>query len=220
MPRKNTKSKNNEFRMTITPGAVPKCPHCGRENTLSIYDGDTIPMREAMPEAKVVAGGLALSKDAYCFYACLNAGVCRVCGAGCYTVDLNVAKRPEVSRDWADAYFWLNGDTEEPYFRSTVTSRGGGLPRRWTWELSKTEEGELERYSFGPFVPREALEGSNGVANCSGGKVWKHAAALIVRVWPIIVEDREWTESITVRGRWPLRHVPGWTPNGGKKIRQ
>lgn len=208
---------NGEFQIKMTPGAVLKCPSCGGENTLSIYDGDTVPMHETMPDANTVAGGLALSKDGYCFYACLNACVCRACGAGCHIVDLRVVKAHEVSQDWADAHFWLNGPIGEPDIRFTAVCRGAGLRHKWTCESTKTDAGELEHYRFGPFVSRSSLEGSNGVANCAGGRVWKDAAALVARVWPLIVKDAEWFESLTVKGRWPLRKVAGWTARSGQK---
>jgi hypothetical protein len=124
--------KNSELQMTITPGAVLKCPHCARESSLSVYDGDTIPMREAMPDAKVVAGGLALSKDGHCFYAHLSGCLCQVCGGRCYTVDLNVVDGSEVSRDWAAH---ISGSTEKrknlvatlPSLRAAAVCRGTGL---------------------------------------------------------------------------------------------
>jgi hypothetical protein len=217
MSRKLTKSKSEEFQLKITPGAFLKCPRCGGENGLSLYDGDTIPLHEAMPDARDVADGLALAQDGHCFYACLNACVCRACGAGCYIVDLQVVKADEVSQDWADTHFWLNGPGVKPHFHFTATCRGAGLPQRWTGEWTKTDAGDLEHYRFGPFIPPTPLEGSNGVANCAGGTVWTEAAALIARVWPLIVKDVQWTESFTAKGRWPLHDVPGWTPHSGNK---
>jgi hypothetical protein len=56
------KTKSKEFQLKITPGAALKCPRCGREDTLNIYDGDSIPTHESMLDATTVAGGLALSK--------------------------------------------------------------------------------------------------------------------------------------------------------------
>ena len=210
------KPKSNEFQMKITPGASLKCPRCGRKDTLSIYDGDSLPAHVSMRDAKTVAGGLAGSKDGHCFYDCLNACVCRACGTGCHIVDLHIVDNPEVSKDWASVHFWLNGEPDKPYREFTVDCRGGGLPAHWTVELMKTDAGELAHYSFGPFITRDAVEGPNGVANCGGGKIWEDAAALIARVWPLVVKDFEWFESVTVRGHLPLRDVPGWTPRAGK----
>jgi hypothetical protein len=215
--RKEMKPKSKEFQVTITPGAVLACPHCGSKDTLSVHDGDTIEMHAAMPDAKSVAGGLALSKDGHCFYAHLNACVCGACRTACYTVGLEMVDSDEVSREWADAYFWLNGETAEPYFSFTAVCHGAGLPRHWTLELTKTESGELASYCFGPFIPRKIFYGSNGVAHCAGSTVWKEARALISRVWPLLIQDSAWPESVTVRGRLPLREVPGWTPRTGRK---
>jgi hypothetical protein len=206
------KTESKEFQLKITPGSELVCPRCGREDGLSVYDGDTIPMHEAMPDAKAVADGLALSKDGHSFYACLNACVCLSCGAGCHVVVLNIIRDDEVSRDWASAYFWLNGDIAEPFFRCTISCRGGGLPKRCTLEATQTDCGDLERYCFGPFITRRSLEASNGVANCVGVRVWKHAADMIARVWPLIVKHSAWQESITVRSSWPLHEVNGWKP--------
>jgi hypothetical protein len=213
MPRKNTKSKSQEFRMKLTLGAVLICPHCRRENSLSVYDGDSIPMHEVMPDAETTAGGLALSKDGHCFYACLNACACQSCGAGCHIVDLHIVKtHSEISRDWAEHYFWLNGPAEEPDFSFTASCRGGGLPKRCTVEFTETGAGYLEHYCFGPFISPSNLEGSNGVANCEGGRVWKDAASLILRAWPLISRDVFWPESFTIRGHWPLSEAAGWKP--------
>lgn len=211
------KTKSKEFQLKITPGAALKCPRCGREDTLNIYDGDSIPTHESMLDATTVAGGLALSKDGFCFYDCLNACVCRACGTGCHIVDLHVVNNSDVSREWADTHFWLNGETREPELQFSVDCRGGGLPAHWAVELSDTDEGLLVHFSFGPFITREALEGSNGVANCAGGKTWDEASALIARVWPLVTRKRfDWPESFTIRGNWPLREVEGWKPRVGR----
>ena len=85
-------------------------------------------------------------------------------------------------------------------------------------ESTRTDTGDFEHYCFGPFTSPTPIEGSNGIARCAGGKVWKDAAALIVRVWPLIVDDLDWQECLTVKGRWPLHNVPGWPPRErGKK---
>lgn len=204
------KTKSKEFQLKITPGAALICPRCRKHNSVRLYDGDSIPMCEVMPDAKVIAGGRALSKDRHSFSGDLNAGVCGYCGAKCYVVQVDVVDQPNITEDFADRYFCHNGEAEAPFVSFTVTCQGAGLPKRWTMEF--TESGEIVSCCFGPFIPRTSLDGSNGVANCEGGRVWKDAADMIVKAWPLILSDRIWPESVTIKGRLPLRDVAGWKP--------
>ncbi len=79
-------------------------------------------------------------------------------------------------------------------------------------EVTETEAGDLLSFCFGPFIPRKIFHGSNGVAHCAGSTVWNDARALIMRVWPLMIQHMAWPATFTIKGHWPLREVPGWVP--------
>lgn len=63
-------------KLRLTPGApVMKCLKCHREGTVESVDGDTL----AIPDAKIIAGGLAGSSGGYCFHALINFCSCTRC---------------------------------------------------------------------------------------------------------------------------------------------
>src|SRR5450755_4673973 len=106
-----------EFR----PGSLPlTCPHCGKENTLSIPDGDSIHVGYVLPKCRAVADGRALSQDGYCFSPDLNLCVCDDCNGESYIVQLDMVNAAEVSMEWADKYFCMNEAITEPAAPFTV----------------------------------------------------------------------------------------------------
>ena len=46
-------------KLDLKPAAALKCSGCGRKNALSGQDGDTIHMRNQIPDTKLIARGLA-----------------------------------------------------------------------------------------------------------------------------------------------------------------
>jgi hypothetical protein len=193
------------------PGAKPmRCPKCSRKID-RFLDGDSISVRRVLPEARVVAGGMALSDGGHCFSASLNLAVCERCERESYVVQIDEVDRPDISEDWASKYFCLNEPIEEPSLHYTVSATAAGLPRKWLVETLDTEQGFVHRYTFGPFAVRESLQGVNGVSHCMGGKVWEDAAELVGRVWPLITTV--WFESLTLHGSSLLRPVEGWFLN-------
>ena len=165
-----------------------KCAVCGKEETLSHQDGDTV--NPNIPGAETVAGGLALSANGHCYYASLNVYLCKACGGQCYIVDLCTLNAPEISQDWADTYFMMNQKYAETPLSFTVVcpEAVSGIPAGlWGLERMETVAGTFDRHNFGPFATDENLIGPNGVANCMGGAIWQNAAALVERVWPLII---------------------------------
>jgi hypothetical protein len=57
--------KTTELRMKLAPRTTLKCPHCGCGDTLRVYDGDTIPMNETMPEAASCRASLGAARPAH-----------------------------------------------------------------------------------------------------------------------------------------------------------
>jgi hypothetical protein len=185
------KEKHMATKLDLKPAAALKCPGCGRKKALSVQDGDTIPMRNLIPETRLIAGGLALSNGGHCFYANLDLCVCGKCKAQSYLVNLEVVAAPEVSYEWANKYFWLNEEITEAstFFTVVARPRTPGIPKSWLLERTETAAGVLDRHYFGPFVASENLEGPNGVSCCTGGSVWEEAAALVGRVWSLVTSE-------------------------------
>jgi hypothetical protein len=182
-----------ETKLDLKPGGALKCPGCRREKALSVQDGDTIPMRNQIPGARVIARGLALSSGRHCFSADLDLCICGECKAQSYLVKLEVVAAPEVSYEWADKYFCLNERITEAstFFTVAARPRTPGIPEFWLLERTETAAGVLDRHYFGPFVAAENLEGPNGVSCCTGGSVWEEAAALVGRVWPLVTSEKD-----------------------------
>jgi hypothetical protein len=166
--------------ISLTPGtdsAFQICPSCQASRKFQETGGDTVSTADAIPGAQPTADGLALAKAGYSFYAMATTLVCDECHAESYLVELNLIAKPELSREWANRYLWLNEEIEEPEISFTVTLHGDfdGLPHRWRLRRLETPEGQLDRHCFGPF-PRK-------------GDLGDEAEELLGSIWPLLTGD-------------------------------
>lgn len=166
--------------ISLTPGTdavFQICPSCQASCKFKETGGDTVPTAKVIPGAQPTADGLALAKAGYSFYAMATTLKCGECDGGSYLVEFNLIANPDITREWANTYLWLNDDIEEPEIPFTVILHGDfdGLPHRWRLRRLETREGQLDRHCFGPF-PRK-------------GDLWYEAEELLGRIWPILTGD-------------------------------
>jgi hypothetical protein len=169
-------------------------------------DGDSISLWHTLPAARSVADGAGLVHSGYCFSDELILFVCNVCRGECYAVKLALIRAAEVSPDWANKYFRNNEAITDPISQFTVKANKQGLPRGWTLYRTETALGSLDEHFIGPFIPETNLRGLNGVSRCcTGGDEWEKAAAVIGRVWPLLVPWRSrawwWLRALRCRVR-------------------
>ena len=180
-----------ERELHLTADVEIVCPSCGdRESPLGILDGATLPTENAIPGAKPVADGLALSRDGHCFIASLDLHECGNCNARCYFVKLAVVNCPEVSAAWANKYFWQNEPLGElpGLYGAEPHPALPDIPEHWVMDRLEMDMGIIfDLHYLGPFVAGKDLEGPDGgMAYCAEGKTWKEAEDLLGRVWPLI----------------------------------
>src|ERR1017187_10339959 len=114
--------------ISLAPGTdatFQTCPRCHTSRKFKETGGDTVPSADAVPGAQPTADGLALTKAGYSYYAMATTLKCGECNAESYLVELNLIAKPDISRELANRYLWLN----EEIYRAL---RSGSAPQDTT----------------------------------------------------------------------------------------
>jgi hypothetical protein len=134
-----------------------------------------------------IADGLARAWRGYSYFVRLNQVDCRACWAEYATLQFHLIDNPGITREWANAYFWLNEPIPETPTAFTVDcSFDRDEQTQWQIWVTAPKAGLLTEHHFKPWTQSDPLAGPYGKASCQGGEMWAKAKTFAEQVLPIV----------------------------------